>query len=164
MSAPTYQLGIAIATLQRALAGEPDEDGVLHEPEQVTEDIDALLSGVLRAAVEAADMADAARQRADEIKTRSDRYKARAENLRAAAFAAMDAMDRKRVELPDLTASVKNNPPRVLITDEAAIPSELTRTVITPDKTAIAAALKRGESVPGAELTNSIPTIQIRTA
>lgn len=162
--ANTYQLGLAIATLQRALAGEPDEDGVLHEPEQVAEDIDALLAGVLRAAVEAADMADAARQRADALKARSDRYKVRAETLRAAAFAAMDATGQRRVELPDLTASIRTPPPRVLITDEAAIPPDMTRTVTTPDKTAIAAALKRGDAVPGAELSNSIPTIQIRTA
>jgi len=162
--ANTYQLGLAVATLQRALAEEPDQDGVLHDPEEAADDLEGLLASVLRAAVEAQDMSDAARRRADEIDARATRYKAKAESLRAAAFSAMDAVGTKRVELPDLTASIRNPPPRVVITDEAAIPEEYIRVTTSPDKSAISAALKAARQVPGAELANSIPTLQIRTS
>jgi hypothetical protein len=162
MTAPSgYALAQAVATMQRALSEQPDEDGVIADAAEATEDVEELLARVLRAAVEAADMAGMIQRRVDELEIREARYKCRAENLRATAFAAMDALGRKKVELPDLTASIKQNAPRVVITDETLIPAELTRTTVAPDKTAIKAALAKGP-VPGAELSNSLPAISIR--
>ncbi|NBV20369.1 MAG: hypothetical protein EBS11_27890 [Janthinobacterium sp.] len=139
-----------------------DEDGVFHDTQEATEDVEELLARVLRAAVEAASMAKMATARINDMEARASRYANRAETLRATAFAAMDALQRTRIELPDLTASIKQNAPRVVITDETLIPAELTRTTVAPDKTAIKAALANGP-VAGAELSNSLPSISIRT-
>ncbi|MHB1310496.1 MAG: siphovirus Gp157 family protein [Gemmatimonadaceae bacterium] len=128
-----------------------------------TADAMDVLHRVLRAAVEARDLADAADARAKQIGERRDRYKKRAETLRGLAFAAMDALGTRKVELPDLTASLAEGRPAVMITDEAAIPPEYTRTVTTADKTALLQALRAGTEIPGAALNNGIPSLQIRT-
>lgn len=164
MNAPSgYALAQAVATMQRALAEEADpETGEIADAGEATEDLEELLARVLRAAVEALSMVKMAQERINAMRERMDRYESRAETLRATAFAAMDALGRKKVELPDLTASIKQNAPRVIITDETLIPAELTRTTVTPDKTAIEAALAKGP-VPGAEMSNYSQSIQIRT-
>jgi len=163
MNAPSgYRLQQAVVIMQKALAGEHDEDGVLHDPEQATEDVEELLARVLRAAVEAEMMLVGIDARLKALRERGDRFEDRRDALRATAFAAMDVLERNRVELPDLTASIKKNAPRVVITDETLLPPELTETQVLPNKMAIKAALAKGP-VPGAELSNSLPSIQIRT-
>ena len=122
-----------------------------------------VLHRVLRAAVHAKDMAEAADARAKVITERRDRYKRRAEMLRGIGFAAMDALGTARVELPDLTASVATGRPSVVVTDEAAVPDTFIRMTRAPDKTLIAAALKAGETVPGAEMSNAMPVLSIRS-
>ena len=122
-----------------------------------------MLDAVLRASVHARDMAEAADTRAKATAARRDRYKARAETLRQAAFAAMDALGMTKRELPDMTVTIAAGKPTVLITDEAALPADFVRTTTAPDRIAIAAALKAGQDVPGAVLTNSLPTMTMRT-
>lgn len=122
-----------------------------------------LLHSILRSAVECSDQADAADARAKSIMERRDRYRRRVQELRSAAFAAMEVLDMKRVELPDLTASIAAGQPSVVITNEAAIPSEYTRTKTEPDKAKIGADLKVGVVIPGAELSNGLPSLRIRT-
>jgi hypothetical protein len=162
MTAPSgYALAQAVATMQRALAEQPDEDGVIADAAEATEDVEELLARVLRAAVEADGMAEMIRFRMLALKAREDRYSKRCEELRATAFAAMDALGITKRELPDLTASVRQNAPRLIITDETQIPLSLTKTTTVIDKTAVKAALAKGP-VPGAELSNSLPSISIR--
>lgn len=102
---------------------------------------------------------------ADYIKELSERY-ARIERrigaMRALAFNIMAKADLRKAELPEATLSVHNGTPKVIVTDEAAIPESYTRVVRSPDKTAIKDALVRGDEVPGAVLSNSEPTLAIR--
>lgn len=173
MDAPSpYRLEQAMSVLlagAERLADDPEtgrDEAMLADilgSDPATADAMDVLHRVLRAAVHARDMAEAADTRAKAIADRRDRYKRRAEMLRGVAFAAMDALGTRRVELPDLTASIAEGRPAVVVTDEAAIPSEYTRTVTTADKTALLHALRSGAEVPGATLSNGIPSIQIRT-
>ena len=119
-----FALQQAVATLQRALAEEPDDDGVLADATEATEDVEELLNRVLRAAVEADAMSEMVTERIDDLAERRNRYRTRTETLRATAFAAMDALEIRKHELPDLTASIKVNPPRVVITDETDLPDD----------------------------------------
>ena len=61
-----------------------------------------------------------------------------------------------KIECPYFKLSIQNNPPAVNIFDEDAIPVEFKEQVITwkIDKPAIKEAIKNGEAVPGAILTN----------
>lgn len=143
-----------------------DATGEILDITRIEGSCEELLHATLRAAAYADAMGAGIKDMLDKLKGRQDRYKARSEALRGAAFAAMDALDMRRVELPDLTVTIAKGLPQVIITDEATLPDAYTRIVPeqrAPDRTAIAAALKSGISVPGAELSNSLPRLQIRS-
>ena len=69
----------------------------------------------------------------------------------------------RKLELPAATLSLRNGTPRVIITDEAAIPDALCRFKREPDKAAIKTTIQDGGYVAGATLSNAEETISIRT-
>jgi hypothetical protein len=166
-----YQLEQAMSVLLSTASRLREDDPELMQDERLFADMlegesgDAMemLERVIRASVVAASFAKEAKDRADAIAERAARYKARAEALRGCAFAALTALELPKLERPDFTASVRAGQPSVFIADEAAVPDALCRTTRTPDKTLIAAALKAGETVPGAELLDGIPSLAVRT-
>lgn len=149
------------------LASDPDlaaDEAALSDTIKAeTDDVYALLNRVLLAAVEARTMADATDARVKDLTARRDRYKQRAETLRGTAFAAMDALGLTRLELPDLTASIARGRPVAIVTDETKLPEDYWRTTRAIDKAAINDAVKNGVVVPGVEMTNAIPNLQVRT-
>jgi len=80
------------------------------------------------------------------------------------AFAMMEATGLRKLELEDVTASVRNGTPSVEITDLDAVPEIYIETVITrkADKRTLLAVMKDGAVVPGCELSNAMPTIALR--
>lgn len=60
-------------------------------------------------------------------------------------------------------ATVAAGKPGVRITDPAAVPHRFTREVRELDKAALLRALKAGESIPGATLSNPQPHLRIQT-
>jgi hypothetical protein len=96
---------------------------------------------------------------ADAAKRMQERAKAldkRVEWLRTYALDAMQATGLPEVATDEWAAKLAKKPPSVNITDAAALPPAYLRTPEppppAPDKAAIAAALKSGALVPGAEL------------
>ena len=172
MTAPSaWQIEQAMSALMSGraalIANDPDlaadEAAMSDALRAETEDVSALLHRMLRASVAARSMADAAEEMAANITARRDRYKRRADALRSTAFAAMDALGIPKIELPDLTASIARGKPAAIITDEAALPDEYWRTTRAVNKAAINDAIKNGVVVPGVEMTNAIPSLQVRT-
>jgi hypothetical protein len=101
--------------------------------------------------------------RIEDMRARKDRFAAQADAIRAALVAAMEAAGLKRLERDVATVSLRPSPPRVVITSEADVPSAFwTEPRPVLDRKAIADALKAGQSVPGAELSNQVTTCQIR--
>jgi hypothetical protein len=87
-----------------------------------------------------------------------------AEAMRAALTAVLSDTGMPAAQTQHHTASVRDGSPGVVITDLALIPPTLMRQADpTPDKAAIAKALKAGGTVPGAELRNGQPILTIRT-
>jgi hypothetical protein len=95
--------------------------------------------------------------------SRKARLLARAAKRRHIVHALMESVEMGKLEQPDFTASIRSVPPKVEITDEAALPDSYVRVVRSPDKTAIKDALKRGEPVPGAVLGNGSTTLTVTT-
>ena len=122
-----------------------------------------VIDRVIRAAIEADMLAKGAKERRNEIAERQARFERRRDNLRAMAFAAFEAIGMSKREAPDFTASIRAGTASVVITDEKLLPEALIRVKREPDKTLIGAALKNGREVPGATLSNPMPTIAIRT-
>lgn len=158
-----------MAARQRLLADDPDiaaDETLMHdllEGAAETGDAMEVLHRVIRAALHAESMADAAEARIKDMQARRDRYRNRAQQLRGAAYAALDALELKRIELPEATCTIAAGRPSVLITDEAALPDEMFRVERKPDKTLIGQALRDNRDVPGAVLSNGLPTLQIRS-
>ena len=107
-------------------------------------------------------LADKVKGYAERVGGRAKRIAARGEQLRGVMLAVMEAAGIDKAKLPTATITVKDKPPAVQITDEAALPLDFIRITRAPDKTAIAKALKAGETVDGATLTNGGRTLQIR--
>lgn len=122
-----------------------------------------VLHGVLRAAVQAKSMGEAARLLADKMTERAQRYAARAAALRAIGFDAMQILELPRIELPDLTAFIAAGQAAVHVTDPDVLPEAFFRIKREVNKTAIAAALKGGATIDGATMGNSPPAIRIST-
>ena len=97
-----------------------------------------------------------------ELKARQQRFEQRCDAMRSLAFKLMQQAAVKKVELPLATLSIRAGQPRIIITNEAALPSDCVRIKREPDKIAIKEHLARGEPVPGAELSNSEPVLAVR--
>lgn len=69
---------------------------------------------------------------------------------------AMEAMGRDKIKTDLFTVAIQNNPPALSVTDEMAIPTQYMVLIpehYTVDKAKVKDALKYGQAVPGAELT-----------
>jgi hypothetical protein len=126
-------------------------------------DVEDILARLLRAARDAKAMAEASAGLIEDMQARKARFARRTEAFRATAFAILDALGRSKVELPDLTASIRAGQPSVQITNEDEIPDLYVRVERHIDKAVIKSVLRSGEDVPGATLTNSPPTLTLRT-
>lgn len=92
------------------------------------------------------------------LRERAMRAEARAESLRAYLLFNLQTCGITKVECPEFTLAVRNNPEAVNIADDAQIPAEFYVPVPRPpprlDKTALKAALKGGREVPGVWLSS----------
>lgn len=100
--------------------------------------------------------AEAIRQAEADMAARRKAIQARAERVRRYLLENMERAGITKIECPHFALSVRKNPPSVAIVSEADIPPEFLRTppppAPTPDKKAIADAIKAGRDVPGATL------------
>lgn len=103
--------------------------------------------------------AEAVRAAAKAMLERAERIEKRAESIRSYLLFNMQAAGITRIECPYFTLAVRKNPPAVVVDDESALPPQYIVTppppTPRPDKAAIARALKAGEAIPGAHLTQS---------
>ena len=127
-------------------------------------DVRDILSRLLAAAQHAAAMAEAAEAMLVNLKGRQDRYRRRNDAFRSAIFAIMDATGERKAEFPHGTISLSAGRVAAIITDEDALPDRFVtvKVVRQLDRAAILTALKDGEVVDGATLTNSLPTLTVR--
>lgn len=97
------------------------------------------------------------------LKERLSRYCRKADGIREAIQAAMETAELTSLKTPCATLSMRASPPRVEITDAAAIPAVfMVQPPPAPDKNAIKAALKGGDAIPGCALSNQPPALSIR--
>jgi hypothetical protein len=121
------------------------------------------VAALIRAAREDEAYEEAGAKIAAEQRERAARFGHRAMKRREAALSLMQAAGLSKLERPDFTASVGHSRGKVVITDEAALPDAFFRISRSPNKTAVGDALKAGQEVPGALLSNAEPTLTVRT-
>lgn len=96
-------------------------------------------------------------------KERADRLDNQAEQIRTAISVAMTTAGLRKLERPAGTLSLRAVPPKAIITSEVDLPSKFfIEQAPKLDRKAVLDALKSGEKIPGAELSNGSETISIR--
>lgn len=98
-----------------------------------------------------------------ELKNRQARFEARANSVRKALKSIMLATGQEKIPHPLATITLRAGTQSVNITDEKEVPTQLTKTVTSPDKAAIKRLLMAGEQIDGAELVTGPKTVSIRT-
>ncbi len=94
---------------------------------------------------------------------RQKRFERRVEHIRELMFKIMEMAEIKKHEMSLATLSIHNGPVKVIVTDEHLLTSDFVRIKREPDKIRIKKVLEAGEHVPGAELSNPVPVLSIRT-
>ena len=149
----------------RLLAQFPaeDEESLADTLEGIS-DLNDKLVRLFESASEDQLMVDSLAVRIGEMHERKARLAARYDSKRALIAWAMQEAGIKKIENALVTLSLRNMPPSVVITDEAALPSLMVKvkTVTSPDKAAIKAALEAGIEVAGASLSNGSQTLSAR--
>lgn len=102
---------------------------------------------------------DAIKAEETRLAERRKAHEKRVANIKAWLLENMQACGITKIECPVFSISVKTNPPKVVVDDEKAIPDRFL--VVpdlpppSPDKKAIAAAIKAGEVVNGCHIEQS---------
>jgi hypothetical protein len=167
MTAPLDRTVTAARALRERLAtiyGEEIDEQTLLDTVDGQTDIEAAIIAVARERAETDCLADALAERVKEMQARKARLDARSDRLKAVLTWAMEETGRRKIVAPEFTLSLSDVRKSVIVTDEAAIPTELVKTTTStsPDKAAIKAKLDAGEEVPGARLSNGGNTVSVR--
>lgn len=93
---------------------------------------------------------------------RKARFQVQQERFRALLNTCLTLTTLDKIERPRATVSLRQTPPKVIVTDEAILPEDYVRVKREPDKVAIGAALKSGMEVAGATLGNGGQTITVK--
>ncbi len=137
-----------------------DEEAWLMSLESET-DMNALLTSIVRRIEDAKALVIGTKDRFAELEARKKRFENRIESLRTLAFKLMEAADLAKIELPEVTLSIRNKPPSIFITDEDSLPDIACKFERKPDKEKIKELLATG-LVAGAAMTNGGKTLSIR--
>lgn len=135
-----------------------DEETLAGSVESETE-LDGAIIAAVRQALEREALSAALALRIKEMQERKKRLDDGADVIRRAVLDAMLSVGWKRLPMPvpDFTVSVGAGGPKLLITDESALPFDLFEVVSKPNRAAIKEALKAGREVSGAEFSNAEP-------
>ena len=123
---------------------EPDDRCLAHTLEGAT-DLQELIAGIVREAGAAQAMAKGLAELIDLNIKRKQRLEHRNETLRKIALRAMEETGLLKITAPDMTITVSQGRPTLMVTDEAAVPDELCKITRTPKKKEIGEFLASGE-------------------
>ena len=127
-------------------------------------DLHEAIAAVIHSALDDEALAKALRARIEDMRQRLSRIELTAEKKREAALNAMEQADMIKLTAADFTASIRINPPSLLITSEAEIPQDFWLPQPPKlNKKGLLDAINSGWAVPGATLSNSKISLTIRT-
>jgi hypothetical protein len=123
-----------------------------------------MLAYVLRSYLDDLTLAAALGMRISDMEERIARIEQRAERKRALATSVMESANLKKLVEPDFTVSLCAIPASLVVIDEQIIPPAFWQPQLPKlDRQALTAALRCGQSVPGAILGNGQSTISMGT-
>lgn len=147
--------------IRAALGDDFDADAFLDTLDGETDAAD-IADRLIAELADAEAMAEAIKAQEADLRSRRGRYEMRGDAFRRQLLNLLDSMGEKKIERPRATVSRRAGLPSVQITDEAAIPTQLCKTTVAPDKAAIKAQLMAGETVPGAQIVIGEDGVTVR--
>ena len=151
-----------IANDLRAMLGDDFDDTTFMDTLDGETDAADVADRIIKRMLEAEAMAEAIRAEQADLQARRVRFDARGDAYRKQLLTLLDAIGIKKLERPRATISRRAGLASVQITDESAIPTQLCKTTVAPDRAAIKAQLLAGEVVPGAEITMGADGVTVR--
>jgi hypothetical protein len=152
--------------LLRAYPGLIEDDQALSDTLEGISDFSDAVAAVVRSMDDDEMMIVGIKDRQSDLTARQQRHEARIASKRAALTLAMERAGEKKITAPDFTLSLTAVAPKVIVTDEGALPKDYLvqpePPPPRPDKKLIKQALADGFEVPGATLSNGSTTITIR--
>ena len=124
--------------------------------------LDDAAAGMLALLVRAEGMDDALKARAVIIASERAHVQRAVAQAREALLACIEDTGMPAIEGAHHTAHAAATPKAVVVTDIDALPEQFRRVTVAADKAAISAAIKAGETVPGATQTNGGATLRIQ--
>ena len=164
-SALHHDLHLYTYLRQKLLEAFPDadEDTIRDTLEGLTT-LHELIAEIVRSALIDEALQSGLRLRLQDMKERLSRLEARAVKKRELALEAISEAGLRKIEQPDFTASARNGPPSIVIVAEEQVPESYW--VPQPpklDRQALLGDLKKGDEIPGAQLSNPKPVLSVRT-
>jgi hypothetical protein len=150
---------------ERLLSNYPDidEDTLSDTLEGIT-DLHEMIAAVIRSALVDEALQAGLRTRIEDMRQRLARLEERGAKKRQLALEAMCEVGLKKLEQSDFTASARAGAPSLIIMSEGLVPE--TYWIPQPpklDRQALLGVLKRGDLVPGTQLSNPKPMLTVRT-
>ena len=162
------QLDLSLTFYQRIRsqisAENPDlDEQTLADTVEGLTDLHEIVAAIVRSTLVDQALATGLRLRMKEMQERLERFEDRASKRRGIARDVMLEADIKKITAPDFTVSVRPGTPSLAISDEAAIPE--TYWLPQPaelDRQSLLSAIKQGQEIPGALLSNAQPVLSVR--
>lgn len=142
---------------------DADEDTLRDTLDGIT-NLNEKLSAVIRSHLEDRSLIGALKARVNEMQERLKRLEYRAEKKRALVTEVMQRAELKKLTDAEFTASLRPSRPRLVVTDEEAIPPKFWNPQPAKlDRMSLLRELETKGPVPGAVLSNASATISVRT-
>jgi len=142
---------------------EADDETVRDTLEGITT-LNELIAEIVRSALIDEGLQRGLRSRLDDMKERLSRLEQRADKKRHLALEAMSEVGLSKLEQPDFTVSLRAGAPALVVVAENEIPKDYW--IPQPAKLnrqALLHELKTGADIGGVEISNSRPTLAVRT-
>jgi len=154
----------AVASLRESLAAvDADDEALLIDTIEGETSLFEIIDIIIRRMVDNRVMIAGLEAVIGDLETRQARYEQRIKADRALIEQAMMIADLPKIERPAATLSLATRAPKALVEEESSIPARFWKTgAPTLDRSALLAALKDGEAVPGARLDNAAPSLTAR--
>ena len=160
-----HHLHLYLYLRQKLLDAVPDaDDDTIRDTLEGITTLNELLAETLRSAIIDEALVAGLRSRLQDMKHRLARLEARAFRKRELILHVMSEAGLRKVEQPDFTASARAGTPSLLVVAEEQIPEGYW--IPQPaklDRQSLLAALKQGDQVAGAQLSNPKPVLSVRT-
>jgi hypothetical protein len=152
-----------IEALLREYPDLADDDILRADMLEGETDIREIVTGINRMIEDAKALVDGTQSRLDDLADRKARFRKRVDFGRDLIRKILEAAQISKLELPEVTAFLKNNPQQLIgDPDPNALPDELVKITRAPDRAKIKEALARGLAVPGFTLSNAPPSLTLR--